>query len=67
MLYIRVVAVQHGVYTKREGWLLLTAETEANGGSVSTFEMSPSLVGSLACRARKRDFCPALPTLVGPE
>jgi hypothetical protein len=30
----------------REGWFLLTVETEANGDSRSTYERVPSLVGS---------------------
>ncbi len=30
----------------REGWLLLTVETEVNGSSKSTNERGPSLVGS---------------------
>ncbi len=40
----------------REGWSLLTVETEANGDSSSTFERSPSLVGCWACRAGTIDF-----------
>jgi hypothetical protein len=34
----------------REGWPLLTVETEANGDSKSTNEKGPSLVGSLGSR-----------------
>jgi hypothetical protein len=37
----------------REGWPLLTVETEVNGDSKSTNEGT-------------RDFCPALAALVGP-
>ncbi len=42
----------------REGWPLLTFETEMNGDSKSTNERGPSLVGSLSlsCRAGTRDF-----------
>ncbi len=50
----------------REGWPLLTVETEVNGDSKSTNERVPSLVGSLGCRAGNRDLCPALAALVGP-
>jgi hypothetical protein len=46
----------------REGWTLLTVETEANRDS----ERNPSLVGSLSCRVGTRDFCPALATIVCP-
>jgi hypothetical protein len=42
----------------REGWPLLTVETEANGDS-------PWLV-CWACHAGTRDFCSALAALVGP-
>ncbi len=48
----------------REGWPLLTVETEANGDSRSTYERDPSLVGSLG--SSTRDFCPAVTALVGP-
>jgi hypothetical protein len=39
----------------RDGWLLLTAETEANGGSKGTYEGGPSLVGLLGsfCQFKK--------------
>ena len=48
----------------RDGWPLLTVETDVNGDSKSTNERGPSLVGSLwACRA---GFCSALAALVGP-
>ncbi len=43
----------------REGWPLLTVETEVNGGSKSTNERCLSLVGSFRC-AGTRDFYPAL-------
>ncbi len=43
----------------------MTVETEVNGDSKSTNERGPSLVGSWACRASSRDFCPALAALVG--
>jgi hypothetical protein len=47
----------------REGWPLLTIETEANGDSKSTNVN----VGSLAGHAGTSDFCPApLAALVGP-
>ncbi len=39
--------------------------TEANGGSRSTNERGPSLVGPLAFSCQYRDFCPALAALVG--
>ncbi len=50
----------------REGWTLLTVETEANGDSRNTFVRGPSLVGSFgsSCRYNTRDFCPALAALV---
>jgi hypothetical protein len=35
----------------REGWPLLTAETDVNGDSKRTNERGSSLVGSLGCRA----------------
>ncbi len=50
----------------REGWPLLTVETEANGNVESTIERGPSLDGSLACRGGTRYFCPALAALVSP-
>jgi len=52
----------------REGWpLLLTAESEANGDSRSTYERGPSLVGLLGSlfTVGTRDFCPAMAALVG--
>ncbi len=49
----------------REGWPLLTVETEVNGDSKSTIEMDPFLV-RWACRAGKRYTCSALAALVGP-
>ncbi len=51
----------------REGWPLLTVETEANEDSKSTNERGPSLVGSLLILARRactRDFYPALAAMV---
>jgi hypothetical protein len=50
----------------REGWPLLTVETEVNRNSKSTNERGPSLVVRWACRAGARDFYPALTTLVSP-
>ncbi len=43
----------------REGWPLLTVETEVNGDSKSTNEKSPSLVGflGLPCRFTRFLFC----------
>ncbi len=38
--------------TTREGWTLLTVETQANGDSRSTYERSPSLFGSLGSSCR---------------
>jgi hypothetical protein len=40
----------------REGWPLLTVETERNGDSRSTNERSPSLVGSLDSLCRYKRF-----------
>ncbi len=52
------------LYTRdtREGWPLLTVETEVNVGSKSTNE--PWLI-CWACRASTRDFCSASAALVG--
>ncbi len=50
----------------REGWLLLTFETEVNGDSKRTNERSSFLVVRWACRAGTRDFCSALAAPVGP-
>jgi hypothetical protein len=50
----------------REGWPLLTVETEVNGNSKSTNEKSPSLVGSLGSSCRSIGFYPALAALVSP-
>jgi hypothetical protein len=43
----------------REGWPVLTVETEVNGGSKSTNERGPFLVGSLvlSCRYKRFLFC----------
>ncbi len=41
----------------REGWSLLTFETEVNGDSKSTNERGPSLVGSLGLLCRYKRFC----------
>jgi hypothetical protein len=46
----------------REGWPLLTVETEMNGDSKSTYERGPPLV----VRVCTRYFCSALAALVGP-
>jgi hypothetical protein len=53
----------------REGWSLLTVETEVNGDSKSTNERGPSLVSSLgmSCRYNSFCFCSALVALVCPE
>jgi hypothetical protein len=40
----------------REGWLLQTVETKANGDSRSTYERGPSLVGSLGFTRRHKRF-----------
>ncbi len=40
----------------REGWPLLTVETEVNGDSKSTNERGSSLVGSWGLSRQKRDF-----------
>jgi hypothetical protein len=52
----------------KEGWPLLTVETEVNGDSKRTNERGPSLVGSLNCLVMPlpRDFYPALAALGGP-
>jgi hypothetical protein len=44
---------------QREGWPLLTVETEVNGDAESTNERGPSLVGSLSlsCRYKRFLFC----------
>jgi hypothetical protein len=46
----------------REGWHLLTVETEVNGDSKSTIERGPSLVGSLgsSCRYKRLFILPWL-------
>jgi hypothetical protein len=54
-----------GTRDNREGWPLLTVETEVNGDSKSTNERGPSLVCSLGCYAGTREFCSALAALVG--
>jgi hypothetical protein len=43
----------------REGWPLLTVETEANGGSKSTYKRGPYLVGALgsSCRYNRLLSC----------
>ncbi len=41
----------------REGWPLLTLETEPNGDSKSTNVKSPPWYVRWACRARTRDLC----------
>ncbi len=50
----------------REGWPLLTIETEATGDSWSTNERGPSLVVRGARRAGTKDLHPALAVLVSP-
>jgi hypothetical protein len=40
----------------REGWPLLTVETEVNGDSKRTNERGPSLVGSLGLSCRYKRF-----------
>ncbi len=50
----------------REGWPLLTVETEKNGNSKTTTERGPSLVGSLGLPTGTRNFCSTLAVLVGP-
>jgi hypothetical protein len=52
--------------TYREGWPLLTVETEANGDSKSTNEQGLPWLVRCAHRAGTRDFCPALAALVAP-
>jgi hypothetical protein len=54
--------VSFGTRETREGWPLLTVETEVNGDLKSANERGPSLVGSLGL---SRDFCSALAALVG--
>ncbi len=50
----------------REGWLLLTLETEVSGNSKSTKERGFPLLVHWACHAGTKDFCFVLATLVGP-
>jgi hypothetical protein len=40
-----IVQCLHGTTETREGWPLLTGETEANGDSKSTHERGSALVG----------------------
>ncbi len=47
----------------REGWTLLTVETEANGDLWNTNERGPSLMVCWSRRAGTRDFCSALAAL----
>ncbi len=44
----------------REGWPLLTVETEANGDSTSTYERGPFLVGSLGWLCQYKWFLSCL-------
>jgi hypothetical protein len=44
----------------RDGWPLLTVETEANGDSGSTYERGPSLVGSMGSSCQCRRFLSCL-------
>jgi hypothetical protein len=48
----------------REGWPLLTVETEANGDLWSTYERAYPWLVRWARRAGTIDFCPALAALV---
>jgi hypothetical protein len=50
----------------REGWPLLTVETEANGDSKSTNEWVHPLFVGWAVHASTRDFCPGMDALVDP-
>ncbi len=44
----------------REGWPLLTVETEVNGDSKDSIEKGPSWLVRWACRTSTRDFYPAV-------
>jgi hypothetical protein len=55
-----------GTRETRDGWPLLTAETEVNGDAKSANESGPSLVVRWARHASIRDFYPALAALVSP-
>jgi hypothetical protein len=48
----------------REGWPLLTIETEVNGDSKTTNERGPSLVGLLGLSCRYKKFFSVLAALV---
>ncbi len=50
----------------REGWPLLTVETEVNGNSKRTYERGPSLDGSLGLSWQYKRLYSALTALVGP-
>ncbi len=50
----------------REGWPLLTVETEVNGDSKSTNERGPSLLDSLGLSRQYKRFFSAFAALVGP-
>jgi hypothetical protein len=50
----------------REGWTLLTEDTEVNGDSQSTNERGPSLVGSLGLSCWYKRFFSALAAQGGP-
>ena len=50
----------------REGWPLLTVETEVNRDSKSTNERGPSLVGSSGLSCLYNGFFSAFSALVGP-
>ncbi len=54
VLWVRIQEVNSR--KTREGWPLLTVETEVNGNSVSTNERGPSLVGSLGLSCRYNRF-----------
>ncbi len=50
----------------REGWPLLTVETEANRDSKSTNERGPSLVVRLSLHASTKGFSPSVAALFSP-
>ncbi len=50
----------------RQGWPLLTAETEVNGDSKSTDERGPFLIGSFGLSSRYKRFYSAKAVLVDP-
>jgi hypothetical protein len=66
-LRFSLIAVQRKVPTRetREGWPLLTVETEVNGDSRVQIKGVPSWLVPWACRACTRYFCSVLAALVG--